>query len=72
MVTHQATITRLLGVDPNRKGVQMLRTRAFQGYCEDCGWIGPERDNFLTARSDVARHKLAGRPVEGGENGGGL
>jgi len=71
-VTHQATITRLLGVDPDRKGVQMLRTRAFQGYCEDCGWIGKQRENWFTARLDVEVHKLAGRPGEGGEQAGGL
>jgi len=68
-VTHQATITRLLGVDPEKKGVQMLRARAFQGYCEDCGWTGPERANYLTARYDVAVHKAASR---GGDPEGGL
>jgi hypothetical protein len=65
-VTHQTTITRLLGVDPDRKGIQMLRTRAFQGYCEDCGWVGKQRDNYLTARYDVARHR------RGGDRGGEL
>jgi hypothetical protein len=72
-VTHQATITRLLGVDPEPKGVQMLRTRAFQGYCEDCGWIGRQRDNWFTARCDVAVHKATTRrDTEGGGPGGGL
>jgi hypothetical protein len=72
-VTHHATITRLLGVDPDRKGVQMLRTRKFQGYCEDCGWIGKQRDNWFTARCDVAVHRAAARQIrEGGEPGGGL
>jgi hypothetical protein len=71
-LSHQATITRLLGVDPDKKGVQMLRTRAFQGYCEDCGWIGRQRDNCFTARLDVAVHKAQARNREGGEPAGGL
>jgi hypothetical protein len=68
-VTHQAMITRLLGVDPEKKGVQMLRTRKFQGDCEECGRIGKPRDSWFTARNDVEQHR---RETEGGEPGGGL
>jgi hypothetical protein len=67
-VRHPATVTRCYRVAlPGQltpvgwlNGLLLaIGIRGFRGYCEECGWLGPVRTNYITCRHDAGKHRSA-------------